>query len=287
MTPSTALVLSGGASLGAVQVGMLQALAERGVCADMAFGASVGAINAAWVAGDPALERIDDLAALWQGVRTRAIFPIHPLTGLLGFVGRRDSLVPSDGLRRLVNRHLQFAHIEDAPIPLRIVATEVTTGTEVVLDHGDTVDAILASAAIPGVFPPVTIDGRTLIDGGVVNNTPISHAISAGATRVYVLPTGYACKLERPPGSALAMVLQAVSLLVEHRLIRDVEQLETEVDLRVIPPLCPMTVSPADFSHAGELIERSRVEAGMWLDRREHFGPGVDQSVWLRFHPHH
>ena len=263
---SIAFVMSGGASLGAVQVGMLQALSEREILPDLVFGASAGALNAGWVAGDPTLADLDALADIWISLRTRDVFPLRPLTGLLGFLGRRDSLVTSDHLRSLVARNLRFTRLEEAPIPLCVVTTEVTTGKEIALNRGDAVSAIVASAAIPGVFPPVTIGGHTVIDGGVANNTPISNAMDAGATRIYVLPTSYACKLSRPPRTALAMTLQAISLLVQQRLVDDVEDLQGAVDLRVLPPLCPVDVSPTDFSHARELIREAREKAGEWLD---------------------
>ena len=276
---TTAFVLSGGASHGAVQVGMLEALAGRGVRPDLVFGASVGALNAAWVAGDPALEHLGRLADVWTSLRTRDVFPLRPLTGLLGFLGRRNSLVSSGGLRAILARNLRFERLEDAPIPLCIVATEVTSGREIALTTGNAMDTILASAAIPGVLPPVEVDGRLLMDGGVVNNTPISNAMAAGATRIYVLPTGYACDLQRPPKSALAMSLQAISLLVQQRLIIDVQELQGRVDLRVIPPVCPLDVSPADFSHARELIDLARDSAGRWLDT-------IDAGNDLGLHQH-
>jgi NTE family protein len=263
---TTAFVLSGGASHGAMQVGMLQALAERQVRPDMVFGASAGALNAAWVAGDPALEHLDELAAVWVSLRTRDVFPLRPILGLLGFLGRRNALVPPGGVRSLVTRYLSFERLEDAPIPLCVVATEVTSGREVALTRGPALEAIVASASIPGVLPPVAIGEYLLMDGGVVNNTPISNAIDAGASRVYVLPTGYACDLRRPPRSALAMSLQAISLLVQQRLITDVQELRARVDLRVIPPVCPLDVSPADFSHARDLIDLARAGASAWLD---------------------
>lgn len=139
-----------------------------------------------------------------------------------------------------------------------MIATEVISGKEIALTHDDSVEAIVASAAIPGVFPPVNIDERMLMDGGVVNITPISHAIADGATRIYVLPTSYACTLTRAPRTVLAVALQAVSLLVQQRPIEDVKELQGAVDLLVIPPLCPLAISPADFSHARERQPRSR-----------------------------
>ena len=280
---STAFVLSGGGSLGSVQVGMLLALAERGITPDLVVGTSVGAINAAWLVGRPDLDGARALAQVWSSVRRDDVFPARPLAGLLGFLGRRDHLVPAGSLRALLHRHLTYARLEDAAVPVHVVATEVTTGLEVVLSRGDAIEAVCASAALPGVFPPVRIDGRELIDGGVVNNTPISHAIASGVDTIYVLPTGYACALPRAPGSALGMVLQAVTLLVQQRLIADVERYQGSVDLRVAPALCPLSVSPVDFSHGAELIRRSTQATAQWLDSGN---LPADQARGLRLHGH-
>lgn len=121
------------------------------------------------------------------------------------------------------------------------------------------------------------------MDGGVSNNTPISHAIDAGATTVYVLPTGYACALSSAPQGALAMALQSITLLVQQRLIADVARYQGKLDLRVMPPLCPLSVSPLDFSHTSELIERSRASTARWLDSTPQMG---DQTDLLRLHRH-
>lgn len=264
---------------------MLRALAERGIHPDLVVGASAGAINAAWVAGDPHLKDLDGLERIWLGLRTRDVFPTHPVRGLLGFLGRRPSLVPNHALRALLQRNIRFARLEDAAIPISVIATEVMTGLEAILDHGPAVDALLASSAIPGVLPPVTIDGRPLIDGAIVNNVPISEAVDNGATEVWVLSTGYACDLTAPPTSALGMTLHALSLLLEQRLIRDVEALQGTIDLRVIPPLCPLDVSPADFSQARMLIDRSYEAARRWIDHLDtHIG--ADQARDLGFHRH-
>jgi NTE family protein len=277
-----AFVLSGGGSLGSVQVGMLLALAEAGIEPDLVVGTSVGAINAAWVAGRPGLDGVTELAAIWRGVERDDVFPADPVVGLRGLLGRSDHLVSSDALRDLLRRHLTFERLEDAPVRLEVVATDIITGIDLVLDHGDAIEAVTASAAIPGVFPPVTIDGHVLIDGGVTNNTPISHAIDAGADSIWVLPTGYSCDLHQAPHSALGMALQAVTLLVQDRLILDVARYQREVELHVLPPLCPMTVSPLDFSHTAELIDRARQSTRDWM-ATDH---GPDQTAWLGLHEH-
>ena len=264
---TTAFVLSGGGSLGSVQAGMVLALTERGIFPDLLVGTSVGAVNAGWLAGHPGPDGAAMLADAWRSIRRADIFPTDLRGGLLGFVGRRDFLVSARGLRAVLQRHLTFRRIEDATIPLQVVATDITTGEEHVLVAGDAVDAVTASAAIPGVFPPVMVAGRPLVDGAVANNIPISHAVAAGARKIYVLPTGYACALTHTPRSALGMALQSLTLLLAQGLARDVERFESSVDLMVLPPLCPLDVSPVDFSHTGELIERARVTSGDWLDQ--------------------
>jgi NTE family protein len=279
----TAFVFSGGGSLGAVEVGMLLALGEHGVAPELVVGTSVGAINAAWVAARPGLDGARELADVWRSVRRPDVFPLRPIVGLRGLVGRSDHLVSSDRLRRLLRRHLSHERLEDSLIPLRVVATDVITGLEVVLDRGDTVEALLASTAIPGVFPPVTIAGQHLVDGGVADNTPIAYAVEAGASVVFVLPTGYACTRERPPPSALGMALHAITRLVQQRLQTDVERYKDRVDLRVVPPLCPLDVSPVDFSHTAELMERARRSTQRWLAAGDE---SLDPAELLSFHSH-
>jgi NTE family protein len=90
----------------------------------------------------------------------------------------------------MLRRHATAERLEETPIPLHVIATDVLTGEEVRLSEGPLVDAVMAGAAIPGVLPPVDWEGRLLVDGGVANNAPISHALDLGADRVYVLPTG-------------------------------------------------------------------------------------------------
>jgi NTE family protein len=259
-------VLSGGASLGAIQVGMLQALAEHEVRPDLVIGTSAGALNAAWVAGHPGLAGLDQLAEIWAGLRARDVFPLRPWPGVRALMGRGSALISSEPLRRLIERHLTFDRLEEAAIPLYVVATDVITGAEVLLDHGDAVAAITASASLPGIFAPVELDGNLLMDGGIANNTPISHAVALGADTVYVLPTGHGGALDEPPHHPLAMVLHAVGQLLQQRLAQDIERYRGLIDLRVVPPLSPLRVSPTDFSHGRELIARAHAATTVWLD---------------------
>lgn len=279
----TAFVLSGGASLGAVQVGMLQALIGRGIRPDLIVGSSVGAVNGAWLAGGAGEGDVEQLAEIWCRITRRDVFPTSPLTSLCGIAGVGNHLVPDRGVRRLLRHNLRFANVEDAPIPLHVVATDVLSGSDVRLSTGNAIDAVAASAAIPGIFPAVTIDGQLLMDGGVVDNTPISHAVALGATTVWVLPTGAACGIDVAPRSALGMALHGILLAICQQIAFDIGRYENRVELKVVPPLCPLTTSPTDFSHAAELIDRARTQTAAWLDGNVPVG---EQSQLLTVHSH-
>ncbi|MGH2966805.1 MAG: patatin-like phospholipase family protein [Solirubrobacterales bacterium] len=263
----TAFVLSGGASLGAIQVGMIRALYERDVTPGLIVGTSVGALNGAFIASrPPSPATAEELAEVWRGLGRGQVFPLNPLTGFLGFFGARDHLISDQRLRELVTDNIEFARLEEAPIPFHVIATDLLSGRELRLSRGDAFDAVLASAAIPGVFAPVDWEGRKLIDGGVSNNAPIADAIELGAERIYVLPTGNACDLPRPPRGAVAMLLHAMSLLVMRRLLVEIEALRERAELIVLPPPCPQPITPIDFSHADELIRRGYDGSRDYLD---------------------
>jgi NTE family protein len=158
-----AFVLSGGSSLGAIQAGMLRALYERGIAPELIVGTSVGAVNGAYIASRPPTpETAESLGDIWRSLRTFQIFPPSPATALLALVGRRDHLISSDRLSALLASCQQFARLEDAPIPFHVIATDVRNGRPRRLSRGDTLAAVLASAAIPGVYPPVSFDGADL-----------------------------------------------------------------------------------------------------------------------------
>jgi NTE family protein len=246
---------------------MLRALTAAGVAPDRVVGASAGAINACFFAGAPSADGVARLERIWRGLGRSDVFPVSLLQGGLGALGLRRYLVDPGRLRRLLERHLPSADLADTSIPCHIVATDVANGEEVVLSQGSAVEAVLASAAIPAVFPPVTIGGRHLIDGGIANNTPISTAVALGARRIVVLPTGYACALEEPPKSALGMALHAVSLLISRQLRVDIERFAGQASIHVAPPLCPITAGPHDFRQAGAWIERAATSTRQWLER--------------------
>jgi NTE family protein len=281
----TAFVLTGGGSLGAVQVGMLQALADRGVRPDLLIGTSAGALNAGYVAGrGVGVDALDGLERIWRGLRRSDIFPLRPPRALAALAGAAPSLCPSRPLLRLISRHVTFGDLEDAQIPVHVVATDILSGQEVLLSRGNAADAILASAAIPGIFPSVEINARYLVDGGVADNAAISQAVAQGADRVYVLPTGYACALTSAPRTPLASALQSLTLLVERRLVLEVAHYSAAVDLRVLPPLCPLAVGPADFRYGGQLVERARAATQHWLEVGGDSRPHPERFLSLHRH---
>lgn len=255
-TPRTAFVLSGGASLGAAQAGMLRALWEHGITADLLVGTSAGALNAAFVASRPQTAKTArELGRIWCDLQRDHVFPVRMRALFGGLCGKRDHLVSDQAVRRLVRGHIDYDDLADAGTPLHVVAYDVIAGSEVVLSEGPAVDAITASASIPGVLPPVVMGERCLIDGGVVNNTPISHAVELGAERVFVLPTQTGPRrLGRPPAGAIDAAIEALMLLVDGRFAADVARYSSDVELIVLPAPNGGRVQPTDFDHAGRLI---------------------------------
>ncbi len=262
---------------------MLAALRERDIRPDVIVATSVGALNGAWLAGHPDAP-IDDLAEVWRRLHRADVFPTDARRGVLALAGRRRSIFDAQPLRSLIDEHVTFARLEHAPVPFHVVAVEVLTGRDVLLSSGPAVDSVLASAALPALFEPVDIAGVAYMDGGVGNNTPISHAVELDdVDQVWVLCAGHACALTEPPASALAMALHALSLLLHKQLVVDVERYESSVELHVLPPLCPLTVSPIDFSHSAELIDRAYQASTGWMDE-DH--PPFGQAQFMGAHDH-
>jgi NTE family protein len=263
---TTAFVFAGGGSLGAVQVGMLKALADASPAPDFVVGASVGALNATYYAASPNADGIARLERIWMQLTRMDVFPFTMLGTALCLLGRRDHLAFPRRLRALIESELPCRRLEDTALPCHVVATDALDGTEVTLSSGDATEALLASAAIPAVFPAVAIDGRVLIDGGIASNTPISAAFALGATRVVVLPTGLPCALRELPRGAIAIALHALNLLSMRQLLADVDRFAGRCELAVVPPLCPLATNSYDFSHSAELIGRAEAGTRRWMD---------------------
>jgi len=260
----TAFVFAGGGSFGAIQVGMLESLAAHGITADMVVGSSVGALNGAFYAGDPTLTAVQRLATIWRGLQRRDVFPVTWKT-LLGFLWRRDFLIPHDGIRKLIDDHIPYRNLQDARLPVHIVTTDIISGDSVVLSEGSTAEAIVASTAIPGAFTPIHYKDRYLADGAISSNTPIRVAVKKGAKRLIILPTGHACATQAPPVGAVANALHALTLLIARQLVSELENLDPGIEYYVVPPLCPLVGSPYDFSRTADHIKRAIATTDAWL----------------------
>ncbi len=185
--PRTAFVLSGGGNQGVSQVGMLRALLERHIVPDVVIGTSAGALNGAAVAYAPNLTGVAQLAAVWEQLQTDHVFPGGRIHRAWNVVRRGTHLFGNDGLAALIHHSTPARSFSDLEVPLRVIATDLDTGEEVVLARGPLKPALLASTALPGVFPIVVHGGRRLVDGGVVNNVPLWHAL-VGSRRPRLRP---------------------------------------------------------------------------------------------------
>lgn len=259
-------VLSGGANLGSIQAGMIEALIDAGVVPDVLVGTSIGAANAAFLAADPSPQRARALSDLWRRVRARDIFPLNPV-GVARALFREAALFPVRPWRRLLEREIPFERIEEAAVPLRIIATGFEDGATVVFDAGSVVDAVLASTALPGVFPPHCIGDVHYLDGGLSDLVPLTPAIEAGANTIYILSVGFPCPPPAQHRSARAVLMHSIGLLLSQRIRLDALDLPTHhpsVKLIQIPPVCTQ-VGLRDFSRSGMLIERARDQTARFL----------------------
>jgi NTE family protein len=288
---TTAFVLTGGGSLGAVQVGMLAALVEQGIRPDVLVGTSVGAVNAAYLAGaevadEPGLQaRLQSLTRLWHDLHRHDVFALEPRRWWGAARGGHPSLFSDTGLSRLLQRHLGYKALEDAGIPVEVTVTDLVTGVGRVLDAGPAAEAVRASAAVPGILPPVVVGGSTHVDGAIGELDVLGHTAAHDVTDIYLLPAGYPCA-GTPPVSALGITLTSLSLLLHRGLIAQVRSYAGAARLHVVPPLCPLSVSPADFTHTSALIGRAHLSTRDWLRTSPRsIGPVDDASV-LALHSH-
>lgn len=285
-----AFVLTGGGSLGAVQVGMMIALHRCGINPDVLVGTSVGAVNAAYVAGPGTTEqRLASLATLWATLRRQDVFVADPRRWFRAATGAASSMFSPRPLRRVLATHLGYEAFEGARLELAMAATDIVTGMAVFLNTGPVVDAVAASAAVPGLLPPVRRGERTLVDGAVGHPGALAYADAHGVDDIYLLPAGYPCA-GPPPRTALGVGLTSLSLLLHRQLLEEVHAYAGQARLHVAPPLCPVAISAADFAHGDLLMRRAEASTRRWLNGAPNPAAGtqhVADDRALAFHGPH
>jgi NTE family protein len=259
----TAFVLGGGGVLGAVQLGMLRALLDAGIRPDLVVGTSVGALNGAALAALPAEEVVDRLAAAWRSADTRALFGAGNVARLREFVRTGVAAHSAEPLRRMAASMLGDLRIEDLPVPFTCCAANIESAAEHWFESGPVVPAVLASAAVPGLLPPVVIDGRHYLDGGLVHSIPLGRAVELGAERVFVLQVGRVDQPLQPPRRPWEVALVAFEISRRHRYARELAALPPGVEVHVLPT---GVEAPRWNSRAALRYKASGDEIGLRMD---------------------
>jgi NTE family protein len=231
----TAFVLGGGGILGAHEVGMLRALAERSVLPDLILGTSVGAINGAMFAADPTVEGADRLSELWLGSQLSELTAGAVVRRITTLARSGTHLESLEAARTRLARALPVERVEELTVPFQCVAASIERAAEHWFTSGVLVDVVLASCAVPGILPPVRIGDQHYIDGGIVNSIPVARAVALGASTIYVLQVG---RLERPlepPRWPWEVGLVAFEVARRHRFAHDLQSLPDSVRLHVMP----------------------------------------------------
>jgi NTE family protein len=264
---ATAFAFAGGAALGSVQAGMVRALFDAGIHPDLITGGSSGALNGAIIASMPDRRGAERLARLWIETPRSRYFALRPLAILRGLRGRADHFVSPDGLRALIERWVPVRRLEDTPVRLVVIAADARSRGKVMLSEGNLVQALLASAALPGAFPPVMIDGRELVDGALVEDPPVATAIEHGAGSVYVLPVGWPIIGPRRVEHARGFAYDAIDWLFSRLGVLELERCAASCDLYVLPSPATNGMMPFTNRSASQLIEEAYRLASDWLER--------------------
>lgn len=234
-----AFVLGGGGVLGATEVGMARALLEAGVQPQLVCGTSIGAINGAAIAADPTPEGARRLLQIWQALGGSGLLDGSLVGRLAGLVNRRTALHGNGELRRILRDHLPVETFEDLAVPFECVAASIERAREHWFSRGDLIEPVLASCALPGIFPPVRIGAEHFVDGGLVNSVPLDRAVERGADTVWVLHVGRVEEQLSPPRFLWEAAFVAFEISRRHRFLSDLERVGTDVRVHVLPTGMP------------------------------------------------
>ena len=231
---TTAFVLGGGGLLGAHEVGMLRALSEAGIRPDLVVGTSIGAVNGAFIAADPD-RAADRLTELWRGESLRAVFSETLFGRAVRLVRSGTHLHAIEPLGRQFAAQLGAGDFADLKLPFHCVAASIEHASARWFSSGPLVPAVMASCAVPGLLPPVEIEGRHYFDGGLVDSIPVGRAVALGASTVYVLHVG---RIESPlpvPSRPWEVGLVAFEIARRHRFHEEMSALPSDVRVHVLP----------------------------------------------------
>jgi NTE family protein len=268
-------VLGGGGSLGAVQVGMLQALAEQEITPDLVMGTSVGSLNGAVIAHDPK-GAANRLSHAWAHITRSQIFPGGLISQARTLERSKNHLVPNTGLGAVIADFLGTSTtFDDLALPFSAVTTDIATALPHVIDRGPLAPALLASAAIPGIFPPVNHDGRQLYDGGMVANVPLQQALRAGARSIVVLDCSFPGHLLPPPQSLAETVLFTAMVTMRYQAIFEAPLVAAQVPVLYLPGPAARRISPFNFDTTELLIEEAYEAARAFLEGLRIEGTGL------------
>ncbi len=259
---TTAFVLGGGGVLGAAEVGMLRALFEIDVTPDLVLGTSVGALNGAMVARDPTPTVIDRLTDLWQDASTARAISDRPLRTMRRAVASRTHLYSADFMKDRLVEEFGETTFEDLAVRFQVCAANIERAAEHWFTSGPLVEAIMASAAVPGLLPPAQVGDEHYLDGGIVNSIPLGRAIALGADRVFVLQVGRIDRPLKPPERPWEVARVSFEIARRHRFARELAEVPDDVEVHVLPargtsPRDDSLLAHRDFSQVRNRIDAS------------------------------
>ena len=236
MSHRTAFVLGGGGLLGAVEVGMLRALLERGIVPDLVLGTSVGALNGALVATDPSPDVVTRLVRLWESAASsREVYGDGAVRQMTRAVRTGTHLHSAKPLRQLLRHELGSRSFADLAVEFQCCAASIERAAEHWFTEGRVVDAVVASAAVHGLLRAARVNGEHFLDGGIVNSIPVGRAVECGADRIFVLQVGRVDQPLRPPRRPWEVARVSFEIARRHRFVREMAALPEHVTAHVLP----------------------------------------------------